>query len=316
MRDSHILNYPSLVPAGQVAPDLPLLFSDSPETPSRSGVLYQDRVRGTARVVAYHVNGLRRPARLLVLARNTGGHPAVLTTLARGSAVTPGPDPLIGQQTLLRYFASAPLAPRPLNSGQQAPLFDSGPLSENAVVSVMLDVSASAAIEIRVVLLGADERPGEAALPVLARDLNHQRGTFAGALRTWSVHLDKLPARLVLGGQGDPPLRGVDALTGTPQELAGNFGVLYDLHIVGARGHLLALSPRGGAYRGALRLWDGARTSLVLLGRGRALLDPAAPDPLWRVSSDTLRLHFVPANGSNLPVALVFYPGTPGARGR
>lgn len=306
-RDPGVLRHPLLRPEERPGPSFPLLFSDSPENPDRSGLLYRDALSGRARVVAYHANGLTRPARLLVLARNLDSAPAQVLTLRRGSAVTPGPDPLIGQQTLLRYFASGPLRPRSLAPSGRSVIFDSGLAPPGAVISLMLDLETSARTELSVVVLAQGERP-DAALPTLAPDLGHQRGTFAQAERRLRLAVTARPARLVFGGPDDPALRGTDALTGTPQVLAGNYGLLYDLEITGAQGSLLAASPRGGAYRGALQLQDGARAAQVLLGRGAALQDPAAPSALWRVRSDALQLRFVPGNGSNLPLALVFYP--------
>lgn len=310
-RDPNILRYPPLTPEIRPAHAVTLLFSDSPERPRESGLLYRDTLTGQARVLAYHENGLGRDARLLVLARNPGHAPLVLTTEKRGSALTPNPDPVIGQQTLLRYFASAPLAPRTVEAGAQVTLFDFGVLKANVVASVMLDLSASAPVELSVVLLGENERRAGAnvqTLPALPRDANHQRGTFPGANRALKVALGELPARLVLGGGSDVPLRGTDVLSGAPQVLLGNFGVLYDLEFTDARRGVLALSARGGRYRGAARVTDGARSSLVLLGAGRTLLDPAAPAFVWRARAESLRLRFVPANGSNLPVAFVLYP--------
>ena len=37
--------------------DTTLLFSDSPETVEEDGILYQDTVKGDARLLYYHVNG-------------------------------------------------------------------------------------------------------------------------------------------------------------------------------------------------------------------------------------------------------------------
>ncbi|WP_425146046.1 hypothetical protein [Deinococcus sp.] len=312
--DRAILSYPALRPDVQPSAFMPLLFSDSPETPGVSGLLYRDTVTGRARVLAYHANGLGRPARVLLLARNPGSEAAQVTPLRQGSAAVRQPDPLVGQQTLLRYFASGPRPPRTLAAGERAVLYDSGPLAPGAVMSLLLDLEASAPLELSVLMLAQGERLPDslADLPALPRDGTHQRGTFAGADRTLSVQLPPAPApvRLVLSGPDDPPIVGTDALTGEAQQLKGNFGVLYDIRIAGAAGRLLAASPRGGAYRGSLLLEDGPRRSQVLLGRGRALLDPAAPSALWQVRSPELRLLFTPANGSNLPLALIFYPAS------
>ena len=335
--DSAVLSYPALRPTLLGTAGV-LLFSDSPETPTRSGVLYRDTVQGNTvqggtaqsrtRVLAYHVNGLGRPARLLLLARNLeaqhlDGQQTSLSVLRQGSAVTRQPDPVIGQQTLLRYFSSGPRPLRPLGGTQQRVLYDSGLLAPGSVVSLLLDLESSAALELSVVILGQSERL-ENELPILPADAFHQRGTFLGADRTLSTALPSdagTPFRLTLSGPDDPPLQGYDALTGNPQRLMGNYGVLYTLRVTGAAGRLLAASPRGGAYRGTALLQDGAGLNggsarpsqmlkgQVLIGRGRALKDPAAPAALWQIRSQDFRLQIVPANGSSLPLALLFYPG-------
>ena len=322
--DPGIPGYPALRPTLLGSSGV-LLVSDSPETPTRSGLLYRDTVQastvqdsqGRIRVMAYHVNGLGRPARLLLLARNMGEQPASLTVLRQGRAVTRQPDPVIGQQTLLRYFSSGPRLPRTLNGGEQSALFDSGLLAPGSVVSLLLDLESRAALELSVVILGQNERPG-GGLPILPADAFHQRGTFLGAGRTLSVELPAdadTPFRLTLSGPDDPPLEGQDALTGAPQVLKGNYGVLYTIQVAGAAGRLLAASARGGAYRGTVSVQDGGllrdvgRTSQVLIGQGRALKVPASPAALWQIRGPEFGMQIVPANGSSLPLALLFYPG-------
>ncbi|WP_407572363.1 hypothetical protein [Deinococcus altitudinis] len=344
-RDTAILSYPRLLPVSLNTDATPLLVSNSPETPQTSGLLYRDTVRGAARVTAYHVNGLEQPARLLIVAERAGDGVvsgsvaggstpdpgANLTLLRRGSALTPGPDPLIGQQTLLRYFSSGPNSaaspvgrlPRPIPAGTPLTLYDSGFMSPGEVVSVLIDLHTDAAVKISTYMLTAGERPGPD-VPTLAPDGLHQRGTFTGANRDWSVSLPPpgaqpqpgkqpagptpTPLRLMFSDASDPPLTGTDALTGRPQLLRGNFGVLYGVSLQGAAGFLMAASARGGAYRGTLLMRDQARAVPLLIGRDRALLDGALPAAVWQLRSDAAHFEFMPANGSNLPLALVFYP--------
>ncbi|ULH15038.1 hypothetical protein MF271_13885 [Deinococcus sp. KNUC1210] len=311
--DRAILSYPALRPVVSTSAPVTLLFSDSPETPSASGLLYRDTVTGRARVLAYHANGLSTPARVRLLARNTGTQALQVNPLRQGSATVSGPDPLVGQQTLLRYFASGPRPGRTLQPGERAALYDSGPLLPDSVVSLLLDLETSGPLELSVVIVGEEEQPGSLqldSLPTLAPDRFHQRGTFTAAQRTLGFVLpaSAAPVRLVLGGSDDPPLQGRDMLTGAAQQLKGNFGLLYDIRLEGAAGRLLAASPRGGLYQGTLLLQDGEARSQVLLGQGQALLDPAAPTFLWQLRAPQQHLLFMPANGSNMPLALLFYP--------
>lgn len=67
-----VLDLPEVAPE-RLGDDVALIFSDSPEVPDRGGLLYRDTVLGKARVLAYHANGLSRPARLVILARDGGG---------------------------------------------------------------------------------------------------------------------------------------------------------------------------------------------------------------------------------------------------
>ncbi|WP_157465446.1 hypothetical protein [Deinococcus apachensis] len=289
---------------------VPLIFSGSPETPARSGLLYRDTVIGSARVVAYHANGLGQRARLVVLARNVGRQRGTLVTSRQGSASTRRPDPVIGQQTLLRYFASRPLPARSLRPGDVTVLYSSAWLSRGAVASVMFDLRSTARTQISVLMLGEGEtsaRPAQAAWPTLPRDRKHARGTFPGANRTLWVSLPAKTARVTVGGQSDLPLRGTDALTGERQILKGNYGVLYSLQLKGTTARQLALSVRGGAYQGTVQVTDSQRTQHLLLGRGRALKDQTAPVLLWQARTNTLNLQLMPGNGSSLPVTLVLY---------
>lgn len=61
-----------------------LLFSDSPETVDRGGILFQDKVKGKLRVFYHHVNATGENMKLAVLLRPAGNRPVVLTLGTRG----------------------------------------------------------------------------------------------------------------------------------------------------------------------------------------------------------------------------------------
>jgi hypothetical protein len=48
-----------------------LLFSDSPETVYRNGILYRDKVEGDVRLFLHHVNGVAGKKKLAVILKNT-----------------------------------------------------------------------------------------------------------------------------------------------------------------------------------------------------------------------------------------------------
>ena len=73
-----------------------MLVSNSPEAPTQSGVLYQDTVSGNARVLAYHLNALNRPARLYMVARNTESRALDVTTLRSGETAPTRIESVLG----------------------------------------------------------------------------------------------------------------------------------------------------------------------------------------------------------------------------
>lgn len=309
--DPQVLTYPSALAVPTQGSSYPLLFSDSPEVPTQNGVLYQDTVAGRARLLAYHLNGLGRPARLYVMARNLESRPVEVRTERLGETAPTRIEGLLGQVTLLDYFASTGGTTLTLPPGQAAAVYASPTLNPGSGVNVMQDLSASGKVELTFMML-EDTLPPVAQvsqqIPYLVPDGRHVRGTFQDAVRSLRVTLGALPTRIVIGdGQVDPALTGTDAITGQPVRLTGNYGVLYDLEVTGAAGTAVALSPRGGMYRGAMNILDGPLNQTIKLPRVGNALKPDQPVLLWRSQSDKLNIDFVPASGSNLPISLVFY---------
>lgn len=313
--DAQVLTYPAAPAQTVTGPSFPLLFSDSPEAPTQSGVLYQDTVEGRARLLAYHLNALGRPARLYVMARNLETRPVEVRTERLGETAPTRIEGQLGQVTLLEYFASAASQTLTLAPGQTAAAYASPTLGAGSGVNVLQDLTTSGRVELTFLFLEDGLPPTQQVmqqLPYLPLDGRHQRGTFPGAVRSLRVNLGALPARIVIGdGQVDPAITGVDRLTGQPVRLSGNYGVLYDLEVNGAAGTAVALSPRGGLYRGAMNIVDGPLTQAIKLPRSGNALLPDQPVMLWRPLSDQLNIDFIPASGSNLPVSLVFYRARP-----
>ena len=318
--DANVNSYPLVRAAPSPGPATPLLVSNSPEAPTQSGVLYQDTVSGNARVLAYHLNALNRPARLYMVARNTESRALDVTTLRSGETAPTRIESVLGQVTLLDYFAGVENRRVTVQPGESVAVYASPTLSPGSGVNVLQDIVTSGRIELTFALI-EDGLPATGAvlrqLPYLTTDGRHVRGTFPNAVKVIRAQLDRLPARLVIGdGQIDPALVGTDATTGRSVRLSGNYGVLYDIQVTGALGAAVALSPRGGLYRGAMNVVDGPIIQTVKLPRSGSALIPDAPTLLWRAQTDLLDIDFVPASGSNLPISFVFYQTrVPGAYG-
>ena len=82
-----------------------LIFSDSPEYVKQAGILYTDELDGEARVLFYHLNQIKRPAKIALLMENTGERDAVIQLTRRGVS-RPGEDYLaVGKATQAAYFS-------------------------------------------------------------------------------------------------------------------------------------------------------------------------------------------------------------------
>lgn len=322
--DASVVSYPVLTPERQDDP-IPLLLSNSPEKVSTSGLLYEDTVQGLARLMAYHTNGLGVPARLLLVAANMGNSPQTVRLLRQGSIASTSVVALLGQVSLLDFLTSKPVGQFVLEAGQAVPLYISSQLAPGEGLSFKLDLEATGAVQLSFYLL---EEPlfssfsnlsapatldALRALPVLAPDGVHARGTFLGAVRRLRLDLSGLEPgaarRLVLGDNLlDPALEGRDAISGNAYRLSGNYGVTYLIRVENAAGTVGAFAPRGGMYSGAIRV-NGVYVALPQSG---VLLRGDLPMIFYRnldgpFLSPRMELEFVPAAGSFLPVNLVFY---------
>ncbi|MDB5046132.1 MAG: hypothetical protein JWQ08_2182 [Deinococcus sp.] len=308
--------YPALTPITQSGASFPLLFSDSPEAPNQSGILYQDRASGRVRVVAYHLNRLSKPARLYVLARPRTPGTAV-QVLRGGSAGGTRVESVLGQVSVLDFLTDNGSPRQVLGAQGSTALYSSPLLAPEQGAKVLMDLQISGEADLSVVML-EEGRPLTdetlRSLTVLPPDSQHQRGTFPGAVRSLNVRLGASPARVMLGDSAsDPALSGIDATTGAPQRLNGNYGVQYDITVentIPGNSTVATFVPRAGPYRGGLTVEDGQDRQVIRIPGSGVLTNGDLPLLLWRTPSRVFRMSFIPTGGSFLPVALVFYPHT------
>ncbi|NOU26284.1 MAG: hypothetical protein HOO96_00125, partial [Polyangiaceae bacterium] len=299
-------------PARVCAPDAArtLVFSDDPEDPAVSGVLYADTLRKGAayRIYVYHANGGTAPRKFSVVVLNQGAAMASVR-IERSAVGTPGADYLgIGKDVARRYLA--PPSPRTVTVPPGArivldPALDAATAQRLELVHAIYDVTPDADLKLSVVTVGpgVDAAAATAGLPLLPFDGKHARGTFPDA--DLAVFVDPLagPAgsklgRLRLGADlVDPHLIGRDATTGNAISLVGNFGVVYTMHP--AAGMVAAVAPRGGAWAGA----SEQATVVTALPGASSFVDADAVRLPTVVPGGALRL--MTAGSSSLPVDLV-----------
>ena len=323
--DTDVLTYPQ----AQISREdeaVPLIFSDSPEEPDRSGLLYEEVVNGLARLMAYHTNGMPTSGRLIVWVTNLETVPITIKVSRFGATSATTVVATLGRASLLDFLTSSGLETITLESGKAAPLYLSSPLDQGEGLNLMFDLETSGRAQTSVFFLeealvtpslgdlgGALIQSTLRNLPALSRDGVHQRGTFYGAIRRIRADLAQIPTgtaiRQIIGdGNYDPNIIGRDALTGDQMSLKGNFGVTYSIILENARGTVGALVPRGGPYAGAMKI-NGVYTALPDSG---TLYRNDLPVVVYRSSDrDRIEIEIVPASGSYLPINFIYYRPDP-----
>ena len=301
-----------------------MLFSDSPESPASSGVLYADAVGpGTVRIYVYHTNGgndgIQRKFPVVVL--NQGTTDAHATIVQKGLAGPSANYVAVGKAAITRWLASTAGAPITIPAGQRVLLdsdLDALHAGYNELVHGIIDVSFDAPVKVSVVSVqsGDDAAAVTAGLSLLPADADHQRATFAGAARVIEaegpIAGDGIRKISLGGNETDANLQGTDAVDGTAASLGGNYGVFYTF-LGGVASHdALILVPRGGAWGGSGDVSAGEDAD------GGALAFPSATESVPADGSavvvgrfaagSNVRAHFMSAGGSSLPVHLASVP--------
>jgi hypothetical protein len=301
-----------------------LLFSDSPESPTASGVLYADTVgAGAYRLYVYHANGGAGLRKFPLVVLNQGAADAHVVIDQAGVPPAPSQDYGGLGKAVAEAWLSSPAGPTvTVPAGQRVlldPALDALYAANAELVHAIYDVHTDATLKFSVVSLdsGDDTVAVTAGLSLLPPSGGDGRGTFPGA-DLLLVPASAIPAagvtRLRLGGDvTDADLTGVDATTGDPTTLTGNFGVLYRMHFAASSDVALALAPRGTDWGGAAEVGPGADVpsdSFVLL--------PSAQDQLGTTTDAVLLGRFAAGSapyarlltggGSNLPIDLVTAP--------
>lgn len=320
-----------------------LLFSDSPEYVDRPGILYTDEVEGPARVLFYHLNRTRKPAKVLLLVENTGDRPAQLRITRRGLS-KPGEDYLaVGKATQAAYFAHEQKQEQiTLQKGERQFLMaelNKIVLAPESLIYGVADFSASAPVRLWVLFSPAELDPFAylKIAPLLPKDEHRLRGTFQGMNRTIRAKKTYDPGKdgtiyFPIGDdRTDRFLTGLDATDGSLVTNYGNYGVLYRVEVPIKGHHPLRamLNPIGGVYAGVMRVQaaenaearvvptplrglffgDGVKNSVPMRG-DTPLLDPAAAvsDLGFYRQTEGLSFELSPPGASNLPARLILTP--------
>lgn len=319
MNGSTILNYP-LVSFTPVSEPAQMMRSNSPETLTSEGIVYEDQLVGDIRFMFHHLNNLGDPVKIYLLATNYG---SVTANVGTGASGMGGPNTQVsatGKMSTARYLTSLASNPattwqtvKPGETKEVLPLISQRALKNNEVLSAFADLVTDQRLEFHVVVVKEGKNP-VTELPnltyLLERDL-HVRGTFDGTNRSIEINetIGNTPQRLAIGdGKLDTYLTGYDGMTGNLEINKGNFGVLYKMKLTHvAPRTLISLNPRGGYYMGAF-LVNG---KLVTLPASTPILSNSnEAGVLYRTGNteETVDLVFMIAPGGNLPLMMLFTP--------
>jgi hypothetical protein len=310
-----------------------LLFSDDPERVPGPGILYRATVSGAVRILLFHVNASAQPLHMGVLMSNPGRAPVQVLALQVGTA-GPGRDPLeVGKQAEHLWFLPHPLYTYTL-LGHQSWFLD-GPLVDIAVppgetLAAVYQLQTTAPVTFTLVaqtapslsLAGLRVLPNSSVAGTLGTPM---RGTFPSADLTCSVKAavpstDMLAVRLGAPGSF---LHGTSTVDGGVATVdAGNYGVVYHLHLVLTEGlatpddfYALLLEAQGGPFAGIASIAANGQTdpAVVPLPVNQPQLDGPGEAAmlgtvrLYPLIPTTLDLSWMPAAGSTLPVQLLVY---------
>lgn len=303
-----------------------LLLSDSPETVTEDGILYQDEVKGSIRLFFYHVNGMAVAKKLDVTLENKSTETAHIT-VSRYSLGGPGYDWMeVGKEAQTSYLSKSQGYQIKIPPGGIMPL--SANISETAVLPNMLingiyDFSSDQPVTVTVMMMPILDNSEQfcKTAKMLPADIFHLRGTFSGANREISsVHpydpdQNGAKALTLADNKVDPYLAGIDAIDGSKVVNYGNYGVVYQILIPsqGAGKTAYYLVPMGGNYAGAIGIGHPKITlSPLATPEGRLYFGKDITKDYAHLgtyeSGDPLSFTFSPPGASNLPVKIIFVP--------
>lgn len=288
-----------------------LIVSNSPETFEQYGIVYDEKVSGKFRLYATHINGMKKMAKLYIMATNTTNQPVTIHKTHKAEVLPSTYPQILGEQGLVEWFLQDHSADEQLvvQPGESVVYYQSNPLFPMQGVHLIQDIEVDGEAQFTFFVNNSDlDTKDFALLPRLDRQ-GHVRGTYDASDIQWNVDASRLngqPSRIVVGGTGSNNwVEGRDGMTGAFEQNMGNYGVFYDITIQRPGKAAIALVPRGGAFKGTL-LYNGQIISLPKSGvidtRTAYLIDRTKGD------EEQIKITLSPPSGSSLPFDILIYP--------
>lgn len=287
-----------------------LLVSDSPETFSQTGILYQDTVDGKTRLYANHQNGTPNKVSFAILATNETDHPVTVRTTRKGEVYPTIYAMQMGSEASVDFLVNDPVDEQMVIPPGETYVYKQFPdFYPGQGVNLLYDVESDGAVQYT---FAVADRVSTDMLNLPKLDYSgHIRGTFPATGIDWKVDLSQTglakPKLLVLGdGQDDPFQQGFDPLRGMDVVDSANYGTVYRIHSDKPRRMAILVLAKGGAFKGPFKINGELRkvpgSGVLTAFDGMVVLAKTTG------KEKSLDIEFTPPAGSAFPINLIFYP--------
>lgn len=292
-----------------------LIMSDSPETVKEFGVLYEDTLEGSGRVLIHHLNqvpaeSVEGKKQKLGLVISNDSEEEVVVTLSNEAIKGPATDiTRVGQKVVYDYLTGVKARTITLKPGEKQWIYSQTWASSHCI-SGMLDVETTGPVRFITAALTEDMTLEEIdQLKRLPADGVHISGTFDTVGIEYRLTLDGTkPTKLLLGDKGsDEWVNGTDVRTETVTQNKGNFGVSYYVTITAKEDMGIFLNSRGGGIQGAIKWEDGKVFNVPKQGILAQVSTRAAVIGTIK-KGETKTFEYILPNGSSAPVLIGFVP--------
>lgn len=292
-----------------------LIMSDSPETVKALGVLYEDTMEGSGRVLIHHLNQVSseltggKKQKLAIVISNDQDEPVTLN-LSNEAIKGPATDiTRVGQKVVYDYLTGSETRSITLQPGEKQWLYLQT-WTPNNCISGMFDVETAGKVRFIVAAITEDvtlEQVDD--LERLPADGVHISGTFDTVALNYTLDLQgDEPTKLLLGDKGNEEwVKGVDVRTGEATFNKGNFGVSYNVTITAHEDMGIFLNSRGGGLQGAIKWDDGSVYNVPTQGILAQVSTRAAVIGTIK-KGETKTFEYILPNGSSAPVLIGFVP--------
>lgn len=290
-----------------------LIRVNNPEQITEEGTHYKDTTKGNVRFLIHNQNALNQPNKIYLIARNETNEEQNIK-LNKLGIVGPSPYPTFtGKESVAKYLTSKS-SNKTINLKPNEAKIISTELSDIAIpnkqgITVNLDVYSNDSITYEVIILAENNKINlQKKYPQVKKANKHTRGTFENGNRHLNIQskLGSINSRLIIGdGKYDNYIIGLDKISNEQEVNFGNRGVFYTINLEDVEPYTnIILNSRGGHYSGAFKV-----NGKLIYALEKGLLKNNQQGLIFYQTTnknEKVKIEFIPASGSNLPINLVF----------